>query len=69
MPDDAGTWLYFAYADFTLIVAQRESANVPTKSKIPNPVITGRSILLSRQESSRRKLIDGCLNFSFLGVS
>src|SRR3981081_234283 len=38
-PQEAGTWLNLAYADFTRIVAQRESANVPIKRKIPSPVI------------------------------
>src|SRR5271170_5815726 len=39
MPDEAGTSLYFAYAAFTLQVAQSERANVPKKRKRLNAVI------------------------------
>src|SRR5262249_18897556 len=39
IPEDAGYWLYFAYAALTRHVAHRDSANVPKKSKILSPVI------------------------------
>jgi hypothetical protein len=39
MPDEAGTSLYFAYAAFTLQVAQSERANVPKKRKRLSAVI------------------------------
>src|SRR5580704_14324314 len=39
MPDEAGTSLYFAYAAFTLQVAQSERASVPRNRKMLNAVI------------------------------
>jgi hypothetical protein len=39
IPEDAGYWLYFAYAALTRHVAQRDNTNVPKKSKILSPDI------------------------------
>jgi hypothetical protein len=56
MPEEAGTWLYFEYAAFTLQVAQRERARVPRKRKILSAVIFFNTILLSAPTSKRSRI-------------